>query len=84
MVRKLTILALLLALAPSCALLRATKPTKLVTMTAEQCVAIARAYCRPDIAEACQVAKDLAPLFEQLLGESGNLGAQQCRQSHGK
>jgi len=72
-------LAAMLAL-PSCAMLRAAKSSNIIAMTAEQCVAIARAYCRPDIAQACQTAKDLAPLFEQLLGESSRVGAGQCHQ----
>ena len=54
----------------SCGLLKQKQVVPVIQMTAEQCVTIARAYCRPDIALACQTAKDLAPLFEQLLGET--------------
>ena len=38
-----------------------------VNSSADACVAIARAYCRPDIAHLCQTVKDVAPLVEQLL-----------------
>ena len=41
----------------------------IVNSSADACVAIARAYCRPDIAHLCQTIKDVAPLIEQLLAD---------------
>ena len=44
-------------------------PSGVVNSSADACVAIARAYCRPDIAHLCQTVKDVAPLIEQLLAD---------------
>ena len=40
-----------------------------VNSSVDACVAIATAYCRPDIAHVCQSIKDVAPLIEQLLAD---------------
>ena len=55
-----------LVLLTSCA---AWQRGAVVNSSADACVAIARAYCRPDIAHICQTIKDVAPLIEQLLAD---------------
>jgi len=55
-----------LVLLTSCA---AWQRGAVVNSSTDACVAIARAYCRPDIAAICQTVKDVAPLIEQLLAD---------------
>jgi cupin superfamily acireductone dioxygenase involved in methionine salvage len=68
--KKTELLIAFLVCLQGCALLKPSNVQPMVSMTADECVRIARMYCREDIAIACQTTKDLMPLFVQLLGES--------------
>lgn len=59
-------LAILVQIVAGCQVFR---PSKVVDITAKQCILIAKMKCRYDIAEACTVAKDLAPLLDLLAKE---------------
>jgi len=48
-----------------------------LTISSEVCAQLARTYHRADIEAACNAASDLAPLIEQLLGESQRHGCPQ-------
>ena len=56
-----------------CSMFSPRSKAKAVEVTADECVRIATLRCRPDIAQACRVVRDLAPLIE-LLGK-GEVGA---------
>lgn len=47
-----------------------------LTITSDACESLARLYDRPDVAEICQTAKDLAPLVDKLLSEAHLAGCQ--------